>query len=150
MKKLVLTTVVMSVMLVGFAQRQIPMSEFYPSEMIYEQLSHEQVEQMKTSNPVELLSMNYLMVNTAVVIGKPIDGNTQAMKPLDQYVPAGMSYDEEEIIRTGALNPYKWDLPQDKYRWNIFPLHRAGYYVVVAPETELDARLQAYLRSCGF
>ena len=104
----------MGVMLIGFAQRQVPMSDFYPSQMIYEQLTPAQVEQMRSEDPAGLLLMNYKMVNSAVVIAKPLDGEVKQMGSLEKYLPAGMSYNEDEIIRNGAINPFKWQLPQDK------------------------------------
>ena len=49
----------MGVMLIGFAQKQVPMSDFYPSQMIYEQLTPAQVEQMRSEDPAGLLLLNY-------------------------------------------------------------------------------------------
>lgn len=150
MKKIVLTMMVMGVALIGFAQRQVPMSDFYPSEMIYEQLTPAQVEQMRTDNPAELLRLNYTLVNSILVIEKPLDGETNQMGQLDKYVPEGMVYNEDEIIRSGSLNPYKWKLPQDKTQWNVFSLKRSGYYVIVVPETVFNQRLQAFIKSYGY
>ncbi len=140
----------MGVMLIGFAQRQVPMSDFYPSQMIYEQLTPAQVEQMRSEDPAGLLLMNYKMVNSAVVIAKPLDGEVKQMGSLEKYLPAGMSYNEDEIIRNGAINPFKWQLPQDKTQWCVYQMRRSGYFVAVPPETVFNERSQAFLRAYGY
>lgn len=149
MKKLLLTMMLTGVLALGFAQKQT-MTYFYPTQMIYEQLTPAQVEQMKSENPAGLLQLNYQLVNSAVVIAKPLDGEVKQMGNLDKYVPEGVSYDEEEIIRNGALNPFKWKLPQDKTQWCVYRMHRSGYYVAVPPETVFNERMQAFLKSYGF
>ena len=149
MKKLFLTMVLAGVVAFGFAQQQ-KLAHFYPSQMIYEQLTPTQVEQMRSENPADLLQMNYRLVNSAVVIAKPLDGDVKQMSSLEKYLPEGMSYDEDEIIRNGALNPYKWKLPQDKTQWCVYPMRRSGYFVAVPPETVFNERMQAFLKSYGF
>lgn len=150
MKKAVLMMVMMGLVLVGFSQRQLPMSEYVVSDALYTELSASQVEQMRSDNPAELIRMNYTMVNKAVVVSKLWDGNLQQMGTLEQYLPAGMTYLEEEIIKNGMVNPYKWNLPQDDYRYNVFKLRRNGFYVVVLPKTVLEERIQAQLKSYVF
>ena len=139
----------MGVMAFCFAQQK-PLDNFYPSQMIYEQLTPAQVEQMRASNPAELLRLNYTLVNSILVVEKPLDGDAHQMGLLEKYAPKGMAYNEDEIIRSGSLNPNKWQLPQDKTRWNVFTLKRSGYYVIVPPETVFNQRLQAFLKSYGY
>ena len=150
MKKTVLTMMMVGAMVFCFAQQQRPLVDFYPSEKIYEQLTPAQVEQMRTDNPAELLRLNYTLVNSILVTEKPLDGDARQMGALEKYVPKGMANNEDEIIRSGSLNPYKWQLPQDKTQWNVFTLKRSGYYVIVPPETVFNARLQAFLKSYGY
>ena len=150
MKKLVLTTVMMGVMLVGFAQRQIPMSEYYVAPELREELTSAKVDDLLANNPAELVRTSYTMFNYALVVGKLWDGNFQQMGTLEQYLPEGVPYLEEDIIRKGYVNPYKWNLPQDTYRYNLFKLRREGYYVVVMPKVTWEERLNAHLRQFGF
>lgn len=150
MKKIVLTMMTMGLLLMSFAQRQVPMSEFYPADMIYEYLTPAQVEQLKSENPAELLRINYTMANTAVIVSKPIDGDLQQMGRLENFLPEGMTYNEDEIIHQGALNPFKWHLPQDMNKWNVYSLRQEGYYVVVVPKTIFNDRVQAFIKSYGY
>lgn len=149
MKKAVLTMVMMGAMVFCLAQQK-PLTDFYPSQMIYEQLTPAQVEQMRTDNPAELLRLNYTLVNSILVTEKPLDGDARQMGALEKYLPEGIAYNEDDIIRSGSLNPYKWQLPQDKTQWNVFTLKRSGYYVIVPPETVFNARLQTFLKSYGY
>ena len=84
------------------------------------------------------------------MIGKLWDANFQEMRMLENYLPKGMAYDEEELIQKGYVNPYKWNLPQEEYRYNLFKLRNSGYYVVVMPKKVWEERLNAHLHQYGF
>jgi hypothetical protein len=150
MKKTFLTMMMMSLMLITFAQRQQPMSEYAVSQDLIQKLSPAKVEQMRLENPAELIRMNYTLINKATVVGKLWDGNLQHMGMLEQYLPEGMTYLEEDIIKKGYVDPYIWNLPQEDYRYNVFKLRRSGWYVVVLPKTVLEERVQAQLKSYSY
>ena len=150
MKKTVLTMMMMGVLLIGFAQQRIPISEYYVSPQLSKEITAAKVEDLRKNNPAELLRINYTMFNYALVTSKLWDGNFQQMGMLEQYLPEGMKYVEEEIIQNGYVNPYKWNLPQDPYRYNLFKLRHSGYYVVVMPKTTWEERLNAHLHQYGF
>ena len=150
MKKTVLTMVMMGAMLISFAQQHIPMSEYYVTPQLSEELTAAKVEDLRANNPAELVRVNYTMFNYAIVTSKLWDVNFQQMGTLEQYLPKGMTYLEEDIIQKGYVNPYKWNLPQDDYRYNLFKLRRSGYYVVVMPKNIWEERLNAHLHQYGF
>lgn len=149
MKKIVLTMMMMGVLLIGFSQqRQLSMSEYVVSPELTEYLSPAGVEQLRASDPAELIRKNYTITNMYMVVTKLFDGNLQDKGYLNQYVPNGVSYNEDEIISNGFINPYLWNLPQDEYRVNVYKLQRSGYYVLVTPANvmreRIDAQLQQY------
>lgn len=145
MKKIVMTMMLMSVMLIGFSQqRQLPMSEYYVSPDLYEVMTPAQVEQLRANDPAELIRMNYTMINCIKVANKPVDANSQDMGYLRQFVPEGVQYDENEIIERGFLNPFLWKLPQDENRYNIYKLNRSGWFVVVNPASVMRERIAAH------
>lgn len=150
MKKIVLTMMTMSLMLIGLAQRQIPVSEYVVSPALYDLMTPEQAAQALQDNPSDLIRKNYTINNFALVTSKLWDGNFQQMGMLEQYLPKGTTYVEEEIIEKGYVNPYLWNLPQDDYRYNLFKLRHTGYYVVVMPKTVWEERLNAHLHQYGF
>jgi hypothetical protein len=150
MKRTVLTMMMMGLMLIGFAQRQLPMSEYVVSQDLMQKLTPAKVEQMRLENPAELIRMNYTLNNAAVVVPKLWDGNLQQMGTLEQYLPEGVAYLEEDLIQKGYVDPYIWNLPQDDYRYNVFKLRRNGWYVVVLPKTVLEERVQAQLKSYSY
>lgn len=150
MKKTALTMMMMGVMLIGFAQRHIPMSEYYVAPELREELTSAVVDDLLANNPEELVRTSYTMFNYALVVAKLWDGNFQQMGALEQYLPESMTYLEEDMIQKGYVNPYKWNLPQDTYRYNLYKLRREGYYVVVMPKVIWEERLNAHLRQFGF
>lgn len=150
MKRLLFTMMFASVMYFGYSQRILPMSEYYVTPQLAEEITSAKVEELRANNPAELLRVNYTMFNYALVVGKLWDGNFQQMGMLEEYLPEGMTYNEEEMIQKGYVNPYKWNLPQDTYRYNIFKLRRSDYYVVVMPKVTWEERLNAHLRQYGF
>ncbi len=140
----------MGLMLIGFAQRQMLLSEYYVTPQLAEEITAAKVADLRANNPAELLRVNYTMFNFAVVTTKLWDGNFQQMGMLEQYLPEGTTYLEEDIIQKGYVNPYKWNLPQDMYRYNVYKLRRSGYYVIVMPKVTWDERLNAHLQQYGF
>ena len=140
----------MGLMLVSFAQRQMLLSEYHVTPQLAEEITSAKVEDLRVNNPAELLRVNYTMFNFAVVTNKLWDGNFQQMGMLEQYLPEGTTYLEEDIIQKGYVNPYKWNLPQDTYRYNVYKLRRSGYYVIVMPKVTWDERLNAHLQQYGF
>lgn len=150
MKKIVMTMLLMSVMLIVFSQRQVPVSKYVVSQDLTEKLTSARVEQMRTEDPAGLIRMNYTLINNAVVVSKLWDGNFQQMGTLEQYLPSGQSYTEESIIQKGYVDTYVWNLPQDDYRYNVYKLRRNGWYVVVLPKTVLEQRVQAQLNLYSF
>ena len=151
MKKTILTTMMMGLMLIGFSQqRHESVSNYYFSPQLSEEITAAKVAELRANNPEELVRINYTMFNYALIISKLWDGNFQQMGMLEQYLPEGMTYVEEEIIQKGYVNPYKWNLPQDTYRYNLFKLRRNGYYVVVMPKVVWDERLNAHLNQFDF
>lgn len=151
MKKIVMTMMMMGLLLVGFSQqRQQPMSEYVVSDVLYAYLSEPVVEQMRADNPAELIRMNYTVINNAVVVNKLWDGNFVEKGMLEDYLPEGMTYLEEDIIRNGCINTYQWKLPQDEYRYTVLKLRRSGYYVIVLPKTVLERRVQAQINLYSF
>lgn len=146
-----MTLLMMSVLLIGFSQqRKLPMSEYVVSQHLIQKLSSAQVEQMRSENPAELIRMNYTLTNKAVVVQKLWDGNFLQMGTLEQYLPEGMTYLEEEIIQNSFVDPYVWNLPQDEYRYTLFKLRRNGWYVIVVPGKDFEERVQAQLNSYSY
>lgn len=145
-----MTMMMMSLVLIGFSQRQLPVSEYVVSQDLMQKLTPAKVEQMRSENPAELIRMNYTLNNKIVVISKLWDGNFQQMGMLEQYLPEGETYLEEDIIARSYVDPYIWNLPQDDYRYNLFKLRRNGWYVVVLPRTVFEERLQAHLNSYSY
>jgi len=139
-----------SAMLMAFSQRTLPVSEYYVTPQLAEEITSAKVEDLRANNPAELIRVNYTMFNFALVTTKLWDGNLQQMGMLEDYLPKGMTYLEEDIIQKGYVNPYKWNLPQDPYRYNVFKLRNSGYYVIVLPKTTFEERLNAHLHQYGF
>ena len=55
MKKTVLTMMMMGAMLIGFAQKHIPMSEYYVSPELSKEITAAKVEDLRANNPAELV-----------------------------------------------------------------------------------------------
>ena len=95
-----------------------------------------------------IFCLNYKMTNFAKVAGKSVEG-ANVLGYIEQYAKSGVRVNEAEMIRTGAINPFDYDLPQDDTKVNAIRLHTPGYYVLVLPkfryEEEERANLQQYV-----
>lgn len=148
MKKIFTLLMAFCCVLCCFAQRS--MSEYVVSPAMYQQFSQAEVEQYRQSNPAELLRLNYKMNNYAVVVAKLFEDNYQMMGFIEKYAQQGTTPNEDEIVNKGYLNPFQYNFPQDDYKYNVFQLHRSGFYVVVMPKYLYNERLAAHMAQFGF
>lgn len=150
MKRLTSLMVILVAVFSLHAQQKQSLSNFVPSDVLTEYLTSSQIDSMLTADPAGLLRMNRTIYSYAMVIDKLWEEDFNDMGYLDQYLPQGMKYSEQDIIEYGCINPYIWKLPMDKSKFNLFKLHRSGYYVVVMSESEMEARVRAYMQQFGF
>ena len=87
----------------------------------------------------------------ALALKKTGPEGTYIMKDdLKNHVKAGKSCNYQEIINTGAINRYDYDLEQDKLLPVIYPLGNTGAYIVVNPKQWVADRERALLLEYGF
>lgn len=104
-----------------------------------------EIEQMYQQDFAQLFRLNFKMNNFAMFAAKEPGGNTQDMGFLEKYAKPGVKVDEDEIIRTGRIDPFDYDLPQDEYRINVFQLHRKGFCIFVASKSDYERVVEAQL-----
>ena len=142
MKKIYLLLVVVLCFVGSYAQT--PKSRFVLATRMTEQFSQSEIDRMYQNDFAQLFRLNYKMLNYALITTK-LDGmNCQKMNSVDMYAKSGVVVDEKDMIENG-VNPFQFDFPQDEYRYNVFPMHTAGFYVVVLPKVLYDERMEALL-----
>lgn len=148
MKKILLTISVIFCVLTSFAQYQ--KSDLMLNQNLYKHYSNAEIEQMYQQDFARLFRLNFRMTNYALFAAKMPAVNSQNMGFLDKYAKPGIKVDEDEIIRTGQIDPEDFNLPQDKVLVNIFPLHRAGYYVYVLSKSDYDNYMETQLSQFAY
>lgn len=143
MKKILLTISVIFCVLASFAQYQ--KSDLVLNQNLYKHYSNAEIEQMYQQDFAQLFRLNFKMNSFAMFAKKHPGGNTQNMGYLEKYAKPGVKVDEEEIIRTGWVDPLDFNLPQDEYRINLFTLHKEGYYIFVASRQDYNRVVEAQL-----
>lgn len=129
--------------------RTMSVQDFVVSDALREHLSNAQIESMRAENPAQLIMMDRTSYAYSLVVNKLWEEDFNQMGYLEDYLPKGMSYSEDEIIDKGYVNPYIWKLPQDNTKYNLFKMRKNGYYVVVMPKEELEKRIEAQLKQYG-
>jgi len=148
MKKITLVLLAIICATIGYAQRSV--QDFVLNERMLEQFSQSEIQQMKQNDFARLFKLNFKMTNYAMVAAKLTDENYKIMGSVQQFAKPGVSTNEAEIIRTGFINPFLYDFPQDDYRVNVFTFGTEGYYVLVIPKSWYDERETAQLKQYGF
>ncbi len=146
MKKSVLFCMLLGLTLSGFSQYLKPKSEFVLDKNMYSVLSESQINDMYDNDFDQLFRMNFKMVNFAMVSTKYDEGAVVAGY-LEEYAKPGVRVDEEQVIRTGAVNPFNFNLPQDDRRVTVVKLHKPGYYITIHSKYEYESREQETLNT---
>lgn len=150
MKKI--TFLVMALFLLFGANAQQAKKEIKVDPRLIEVLGAEKFNELKTNNPRQLLIENVNFVfYCALALKNTSPEGTYIMKDdLKNHVKAGKSCNYQEIINTGAINRYDYDLEQDKLLPVIYPLGNTGAYIVVNPKQWVADRERALLLEYGF
>ena len=69
---------------------------------------------------------------------------------LKNHVKAGKSCNYQNIIESGAINRYDFDLEQNKTMPVIYPLGNTGAYIIVNSKQWFDEQKSAILSDYGF
>ena len=150
MKKI--TFLVMALFLLFGANAQQAKKEIKVDPRLIEVLGAEKFNELKANNPRQLLIENVNFVfYSALALKKTGPEGTNIMKDdLKNHVKAGKSCNYQEIINTGAINRYDYDLEQDKLLPVLYPLGNTGAYIVVNPKQWVADRERALLLEYGF
>lgn len=150
MKKLFSTFVMVSLVFVGFCQTT--QRDIKVDPMLYSVMTPAQVEDMRTNNPKQLVIENFktsYYCFLALKMTEP-EGTFNMKDDLKNHIKVGKLCDYQSIIQTGCINPNDYNLEQDPYRLNVYPMGTTGAYIIVFSKMLFDQNLQAKLREYGF
>ncbi len=148
MKKLLLLFV--ATIALTSAQAQYSRPDIQVDPRLNEVLGESQINDLRANNPKKLVEENCNLISYCFFAAKLINDPTYQMKgELKNYVKAGKSCDYQEIIKNGAINRYDYNLEQDLYKQNVYPLGNTGTYIIVFSKEMFDNTLKAYYRVYG-
>lgn len=149
MKKLFALLALVTVVTCGFAQQSN--REINVDARLYNVLTQAQIDEMRANNPVQLVTENCNLVNYCFLAVKmtEAEGTYKMKDDLKNHVKQGKSCNYDEIIKTGCINRYDYNLEQDPYRQNVYPLGNTGAYIIVLSKQNFDNNLNATLRQYG-
>ena len=145
MKRVFILICVLSLGMAGFSQARMQKSEFVLNPHMLETYTQAQIDRMYAEDFAQLFTLNFYMTNYACVAAKLPGDNHIEMQSPDKYAHPGVVTNEEEIIRTGFINPNLYDFKQDNFRHTVYPLRTKGYYVIIPPKNQYERALQANL-----
>lgn len=149
MKKFILFPALMLFTMGLFAQQAGTAIQVAP--MLYEVLTESQINDLRANNPAQLVRENCALVSYCYLAQKmtEAEGTYQMKGDLKNYVKPGKSCDYQKIIARGCINRYDFNLEQDPYRVNVYPLGNTGAYIIVLSKAQFDRNVEAYLQMYG-
>ncbi len=149
MKKIILFPALMLFTMGLFAQQAGTAIQVDP--MLYEVLTESQINDLRANNPAQLVRENCALVSYCYLAQKmtEAEGTYQMKGDLKNYVKPGKSCDYQKIIARGCINRYDFNLEQDPYRVNVYPLGNTGAYIIVLSKAQFDRNVEAYLQMYG-
>lgn len=118
---------------------------------LYDILGEAKVNDLKANNPQQLVIENCNYANYCVMAMKLTEpeGSYQMKGELKNYIKEGKTCNYQEIISLGYINRYDYNLEQDRYKKNVYPLGNTGGYVIVFSKEDFDENVEAWLREYG-
>jgi hypothetical protein len=150
MKKI--TFLVMAFFLLFGAYAQQTKKEIKVDPRLTEILGTAKVNDLRANNPKQLL-IEHINLNYYCVVALKLSGpeGTYIMKDdLKNHVKAGKSCNYQDIISSGAINRYDYELEQDKLLPVFYPLGNTGAYIMVNSKQWFDDQKRAILLDNGF
>lgn len=150
MKKI--TFLVMAFFLLFGAYAQQTKKEIKVDPRLNEILGTAKVNDLRANNPKQLL-IEHINLNYYCVVALKLSGpeGTYIMKDdLKNHVKAGKSCNYQDIISSGAINRYDYELEQDKLLPVFYPLGNTGAYIMVNSKQWFDDQKRAILLDNGF
>lgn len=120
-------------------------------DLLYDYLGKKQVENLRATNPKQLIIENYNLVAYCFLATKMTEeeGTYQMMGDLKNVLKPGKSCDYASIIQKGCINRYDFNLEQHPYKQNVYTLGNTGAYIIVLSKQKFDNNLNAALRQYG-
>ncbi len=150
MKKFVLF--VMALFLLFGASAQQPKKEIKVDPRLNEILGVAKVNDLRANNPKQLLIENINLNYYCFVALKmsEVEGTYIMKDDLKNHVKAGKSCNYQDIISSGAINRYDFDLEQHAVLNTIYPLGNTGAYIIVTSKQRFEEQKRAVLSEYGF
>lgn len=149
MKKIILLPALMLFTVCLFAQQSS--TPIHVDPMLYEVMTESQINDLRANNPAQLVRENCNLVSYCYLAMKMTEeeGTYKMKGDLKNYVKPGKSCDYQKIIARGCINRYDFNLEQDPYKQNVYPLGNTGAYIIVLSKAQFDRNLEAYLQMYG-
>jgi hypothetical protein len=150
MKKIALFVITLSLLFGAYAQQA--KKEIKVDPRLTEVLGESKINDLRANNPRQLLIEHVNFVCYCALALKPIgpEGTYILKDDLKNHVKAGKSCNYQDIISSGAINRYDYDLEQDKLLPVVYPLGNTGAYMVVNSKQWFEDRKRALLLEYGF
>lgn len=146
MKKILLLVALTIVMAGAYAQQN---HQIRVDARLYDVLTEAQINDLRANNPKQLVEENCNLVSYCFLALKPIDDVHQVKGELKNFVKPGKTCNYQEIIKTGCINRYDYNLEQDPYKLNVYTMGNTGAYIVVFSKQDFTNTLNAFLREYG-
>ncbi len=150
MKKI--TFLVMALFLLFGANAQQAKKEIKVDPRLTEILGASKVSELRNNNPKQLLiehiNLNYYCF-VALKMTEP-EGTFIMKDDLKNHVKAGKSCNYQNIISSGAINRYDFDLEQHAFMTTVYPMGNTGAYIIVNSKQWFEEQKRAVLSENGF
>ncbi len=149
MKKSFLFIALMVTMMGAFAQQAT--EEIRIDPRLREVIGDAKVEELRANDPRQLVIENCNLVSYCFLALKMTEepGTFQMKGDLKNVVKDGKQCNYQDIINTGCINRYDYNLEQDPYKQNIYSLGNTGAYIVVVSKQNFDNNVNGWLLKYG-
>ncbi|MBO4654247.1 MAG: hypothetical protein J5644_01730 [Bacteroidales bacterium] len=142
----------MALFLLSGAYAQQSKKEIKVDPRLTEILGAAKVNDLRANNPKQLL-IEHINLNYYCIVALKMteaEGTFIMKDDLKNHVKAGKQCDYQEMIISGVINRYDFDLEQHEALSVVYPMGNTGAYVIVFSKQVFDLQKNAMLSEYGF
>ena len=131
-----------------FAQKSVQSIKY--EGVLAQAITQERYDKLLRESPSKLVA-TYYEVTRFCYVSNQLPEDARMMGDFCNYVsPDQVCDDAATVTSTKQINPRKYTMTRDEFRYNVYAIGDSGYYVIVYPANIYQKNYATFMKEYGF